>query len=105
MTQLFNRLLASHFPHPPGPLGDFKVRKGHGLRFIPWEADPLSQTVTYSQSLLLQSSLCDYSYCISPGFDLKRGLISTALDVASDQRRVFIGADGEKRCGGAAVEV
>lgn len=28
MTQLFSRLLASRFPHPPGPLGDFKVGKG-----------------------------------------------------------------------------
>lgn len=69
MTQLFSRLLASHFPHPPGPLGDFKVRKGQRLRFIPWEAKPLSQTVTDCKSLLLQSSLRP-SNCISPSSDL-----------------------------------
>lgn len=56
MTRLFSRLLASRFPHPPGPLGDFKVRKGQRLRFIPWEAELLSQTFTDGESLLLQSS-------------------------------------------------
>lgn len=85
MTQLFSRLLASHFPHPPGPLRDFKVRKGHGLRFISWEEEPLSQTVTESESLLLQYFLWTFN-CISPSSHLW-GIVltSTALDVASNQ--------------------
>lgn len=44
MTQLFSRLLASDFPHPPGPIGDFKVSKGQRLRAVPWEAEPLPFT-------------------------------------------------------------
>ncbi|KAF6734058.1 hypothetical protein FQA47_011462 [Oryzias melastigma] len=35
VTQLFSRLLASHFPHPPGLLGDFKKEKSEEGDRIP----------------------------------------------------------------------
>lgn len=98
MTQLFSRLLASHFPHPPGPLGDFKVRKGHGLRFISWEAEALSQMVTGSESFLLQSFSAVISLYLAKfrsarvTFDFHsfgRGVRSEPSAV------VFIGADRE----------
>lgn len=84
MTQLFSRLLASHFPHPPGPLRDFKVRKGHSLRFPPWEAEPLSKGDT-------AMTISFYSPLRSPTVSLQvwicELLICTASDVASDQSR------------------
>lgn len=46
MTQLSNRLLASHFPHPLEPLRDLKVMIGHSLRFTPWEAESFLETDT-----------------------------------------------------------
>lgn len=94
VTQLFSRLLASRFPHPPGLLGDFKVGKGLRQGFISWEAASPSQTVTQNKSLLLQS--VPQSSNGGPPGRLFFVLISTLLDILSEQKcqqQDFIGAD------------
>lgn len=105
VTQLFSRLLASHFPHPPGPLGDFKVRKGQRLRFVPWEAEPLSQTD--SKSLLLQSSPRGH-LTVSHQVRICEDLISNRFGHgvrSQPSAAAVVRANGEGRRGAAAGRV
>lgn len=90
MTQLFSRLLASDFPHPPGPIRDSKVRKGQRLRFVPWEAEPLSFTGGRAPPLCLERAQ------IGP-----ERIGSAELQT---EREPAASAAGERRCGVQAAK-